>query len=269
MNNKKCPYCGFINFVTAEACRKCETMLTGDQAEQSAYDHAATYRGGVSSYTQPYKTSSGITAGKVIVAIVGSVFGLIVAGAVMGLIRSNSRVKWVEYHPEGQEITVMMPDEPTREEPTNTPLPMGSVSLHTFTSVVEGQGVAAFAYADYFGVEFEDTSKALDEGLNGLLQKSKSTLVSKNPIYYQGMPGLEFELTPPESAGIKNARGYGKLLLSGNRLHILFITATENTDLIAGKDRFLNPQIAARPQLPVFKVSPLPPIKPMPVYQPN
>jgi hypothetical protein len=205
----------------------------------------------------------------VIVAIVGSVFGIIVATVAFGVLRSHARVKWVEYHPEGQDITVMMPNEPTRDEPSHTPLPMGSVTIQSYTSLVPSQGVAAFAYADYFGIDIDNTSKALDDGLNGLLKKSNSTLVSKNPINYQGMPGLEFEISPPESAGVKNARGYGKLLLSGNRLYIVFIIASENTDLLAGKDQFLNPQIAARPQLPVFKISPLPPIKPMPVYQPN
>ena len=27
MNNKKCPNCGFINFLSDETCRKCETSL--------------------------------------------------------------------------------------------------------------------------------------------------------------------------------------------------------------------------------------------------
>jgi hypothetical protein len=272
MNNKKCPYCGFINFVDAELCRKCETNLSASEdGYQSSYNEPPTYRGGSNAYALPYPTKSGMSAGKVFACVGGLVFGAIIYTFGMGLIRGHAKVSWVEYHPDGQNITVMMPNEPTREEPEQTPLPMGSITIHSFTSVVSGQGAAIFGYADYSGIDFEDTSKALDSGLNGLVTKSKSTLVSKTPINYQGMPGLEFEVTPPASAGINNGRGYGKLLLSNNRLYILFITASENTDLLAGKDQFLNPRMmqeASRPAM--IKVPPMniPSFKPIEPYQP-
>jgi hypothetical protein len=267
MNNKKCPYCGFINFVNAEACRKCETVLTSDEAQHAYYEAPPPYRGGVNSYNQPYTTKSSLTFGKAAVCVAGLVFGAIVYTFGMSLIRGHLNVNWVEYHPDGLRMTVMMPNEPTREEPSITPVPGGSVSIHSFTSVVPGQGVAVFAYADYLGIELEDTSKALDDGLNGLVTKSKSTLVSKTPITYQGMPGLDFEVAPPASAGVKNARAYGKLLLLYNRLYVIFITASENTDLLASKDRFLNPRMveeAARPaMIKIPKIAPLQPLPPV------
>jgi hypothetical protein len=263
MNNKKCPYCGFINFMSAELCRKCETNLTApEESYETAYDQPSAYRGGVNSSAQPIK--SGFTAGKTLTCVAGLVFGAIVYTFGMGLIRGHANVNWIEYHPDGLSITVMMPNEPKREEPKATPLPTGSVSLHMFMSEVSGQGVAGFGYSDYVGVEIGDTSQALEDSLDGLVKKSNSKLVSKTPINYQGMPGLEFEVTPPESAGIKNAQGYGKILLDHNRLYILFIAASESTDLIAGKDKFLNPMLydASRPA--VIKIPPMAPIEPLP-----
>jgi len=265
MNNKKCPYCGFINFVDAEACRKCETNLSAsEEASQSSYDEPRAYRGGVNSYNSRPPVKRGFTAAQAVFCIVGLVFGGIVYRVGKGVITGHSRVNWIEYRPEGASITVMMPNEPMREEPTVTPFVGGSVSIHSFTSAVEGQGVAAFAYADYSGVELDDASRALEGGLNGLLTKSKSTLVSKNLINYQGMPGMDFEVTPPQEAGVKNARAYGKLLLSDNRLYIAFITASENTDLLAGKDKFLNPTISARPaMIKIPKIAPFQPLPPV------
>jgi len=261
MNNKKCPSCGFINFVQAEACRKCETNLTAsEEGHHTSDNERATYRGNANAYALPYPTRGGLSAGKVFACVGGLVLGAIVYNVGMGLIRGHAKVNWIEYQPDGQGITVMMPNEPRREEPIPPTLPRGSVSMHAFLSEVRGQGVAAFSYADYSGVEIDDTSQALDGALNGMMNKSNSKLVSKTPINYQGMPGLEFEFTPPESAGIKNGRGYGKIFLSNNRLYILFISASENTDLIAGKDQFLNPKIPVAPRLHVFNVPSLPSI---------
>jgi len=259
MNNKKCPYCGFINFVDAEVCRKCETnLMAEEESYQTSDNERPVYRGGVNSYRQPYQAKSAWTLGKVVACIAGLLFGgVFYTVAVRPIVWGRGGVDWIEYHPDSLPVTVMMPNVPTREEPVLTPLPSGRVSLHAFTSVVPGQGVAGFAYAEFFGVDLSDTSQALDNGLNGLLTKSNSTLVSKTKINDDGMPGLEFEVTPPESAGIKNARGYGKLFISGDRLYLLFITASENTDLLAGKDKFLNAKFEPRPTLPVYKIPPL------------
>jgi hypothetical protein len=244
MNNKKCPNCGFINFATAEACRKCETSLSewGESDQTSSYDAPPNYRGGTNAYAVPYPTKRAMSAGQVFACVGGLAFGAIVYTFGMGLIRAHANVNWIEYHPDGQSITVMMPNEPTPEKPTLPPLPAGSsVSMHMFNSEVSGKGMASFSYADYEGVELGDSSQALENGLKGLVTKSNSKLVSKALINYQGLPGMEFEVTPPESAGLKNGHGYGKILLDHNRVYVLVIAANENTHLIAGKDKFLNP----------------------------
>jgi hypothetical protein len=270
MNNKKCPNCGFINFATAEACRKCETSLSewGESDQTSSYDAPRNYRGGTNTNALPYPTKRRTTAGQIFASVAGLALAAIFYTGVTGLIRGNANVNWIEYHPAGQSITVMMPNEPTLEQPTLPPLPAGSVSMHTFTSDVSGQGAAVFGYADYAGVEIGDSSQALENGLSGLVKKSNSTLISKTPINYQGLPGLEFELTPPESAGIRNGHGYGKILLDHNRVYMLVIAAGENTALIAGKDKFLNPELNNGSRPAVISVPSIAPIQtPPPVYQ--
>ncbi|HEX5703868.1 MAG TPA: hypothetical protein VFX97_11755 [Pyrinomonadaceae bacterium] len=265
MNNKKCHYCGFINFVSAEACRKCEAVLS-ETAEQSAYDSAPTYRGGVNSYNQPYPAKSRFTLGKACACVLGLSVAVIIYTFGMGVIRGHAKVNWIEFRPDGQTFTIAMPNEPIREKMDLPPIPNGKISAHVFISEVQGQGVAGFCYADYSGVELSDTAYVLDGALNGLVTRSNSTLLSKNPTNYQGMPGLDFELTPPESAGVKNGRGFGRLLISGNRLYMFFITASEGSDLLAGKDKFLNPQIPPRP--PVWRLDPATLPSPQNFYKP-
>lgn len=270
MNNKKCPNCGFINFVDAEACRKCETSLISDEAQHAYYDAPPAYRGGVNSYNQPYPTKSGFTFGKVVACVAGLAVGAILYTMAVGLVRGRANVNWIEYHPDGLEMTIMMPDEPTRVEPVLTPTVGGTMSNHTYASVVPRQGTVIFCFVDYNGLHISDdiAARALDAELSGFVSRTHSTLISKNPITYQGMTGLEFELSPSEELGSKGARSYGKLFVSSSRLYFLSITAGSGTDLLASKDKFLNPKIHPGPLPARIKMPEIPAFKPMQPYQP-
>ena len=269
MNNKKCPYCGFINFVDAEVCRKCETSLLFDEAQHAYYEAPPPYRGGVNSYNQPYQTKSSFTVGKAVLCVAGLVFGAIVYTFGMGLIRGHTKVNWIEYHPDGLEMTVMMPNEPTRVEPVLTPMAGGSMSNHTYASVVPSQGTVVFCFIDYNGIYISDevVPQALDAELNGFASRTHSTVISKNPINYQGMSGLEFELSPSTELGAKGSRSYGKMFVNSTRLYFLSITAGDGTDLLANKDKFLSPRINDGPRPPVLKIPKIEPFKPLPPVQ--
>jgi len=272
MNNKKCPYCGFINFVTAEACRKCETnLLESEEGNHTFYTEPSAYRGGVNSYTQPYPTKSRFTLGKAVVAVAGLVVGAVVFTVGVGLIRGHARVKWIEYHPDGLEMTIMMPNEPTRIEPVLTPTAGGTMSNHTYASMVPRQGTVMFCFVDYNGIYITEdiAAEALDAELSAFVSRTHSTLISKNPINYQGMTGLEFEMSPSVELGPKGGRSYGKLFVNSNRLYFLSITAGNDTDLLAGKDKFLNPKIADGPRPAVIKIPKMPEFKPIKPYQPT
>lgn len=242
MNNKKCHYCGFINFVTAEECRKCEAVLTA-HGEPSSFDRAATYRGGSNAYATPYPTQSRFPILKVfaLVVVVVVVFGIVSRWG-LGLVRSSSKVEWIEYHPDGLPITVMMPNTPVRLEPAVTSIPGGgTISQHQYTSKVAGQGAAMFSFADVSGrwLNRADMPRYSEAALQAMLAHLNAALVSKSPIEYQGMPGLEFEIKSLDD----DERGYGKLFVSPTRMYALIIAGPEGSDLMAGKEKFLSPQI--------------------------
>ena len=245
--NQKCPYCGFINFVEAEACRKCETVLK-QLPDDSAFNDRTTYRGGVSSNRQPYKTGGGFTLGKLVLCIAGLLAGSIfyvvaIRPHVLDLFKE--KCEWTEFRPDDTQFTVTMPGKPTKVNPRTLP-ELQPVVQHSFTSEVTGQGAAAFVFFDF--AEPRDMSKSeqmLNSVLDGALKNSESTLISKKLITYYGMAGLEFECVPPLKTFEKPARGYGKVFLNSNRIYELFIAGVEDSELLAGKDRFLNPQLAA------------------------
>lgn len=269
MNNKKCSYCGFINFVNAEACRKCETSLISDEAQHAYYEAPPPYRGGVNSYNQPYPTKSSFGFGKAIVCVAGLVFGAVLVTWGLGFVRGHANVNWIEYHPDGLDITVMMPNEPTRIEPVVTPMTGGSMSNHTYASVVPSQGTVAFCFIDYTGIYIGDeiAGQALDAELDAFVSRTHSTLISKNPINYQGMTGLEFEVSPSAELGSKGSRSYGKMFVTPSRLYFLSITAGNDTDLLAGKDKFLNPKIQSGALPARLKIPKFEPLKPLPPVQ--
>ena len=249
--NKKCPYCGFINFVGAEACRKCETVLTELPHESSAYDRPPVYRGGVSSDRQPYKTGSSFTLSRLVLCIAGLLTGSIfyvvaIRPHVVGFVLTDKCV-WTEFRPAGTDLTVMMPSKPRKPDPGDlSQLQSWQRNLldHAFQSEVEGQGVAGFTFFDF--PEPQDMNKSeqlLNTAVDGTLTKTESTLISKRLITYYGMAGMEFECVPPPKTFGKPGRAYGKFFVNSNRLYTFFIVGVEDSELLAGKDKFLNPQL--------------------------
>ncbi len=240
MNNKKCHDCGFINFVTAEECRKCEAVLTSP-GEQSSYDQPQTYRG-VNAYATPYPSRSGfpILKGFAIVVVVLAVFATAWWG--VGFVRGGAKIQWSEYHPDGLPITVIMPNTPVRLEPVVTPIPGGgTISQHQYTANVPDQGGVMFSFADVSGrlINREDMPRYSEAALQALLPQLNAALVSKSPIEFQGMQGLEFEIKSLDD----DERGYGKLFVSPTRMYVLIIAGHEGTNLMAGKEQFLTPKI--------------------------
>jgi hypothetical protein len=82
------------------------------------------------------------------------------------------------------------------------------------------------------------------------------------------MTGLEFEMTPSADLGPKGGRGYGKIFLTSSRLYFLAVSTGDNMDLLASKDKFLNPKIHPGPLPARIKMPEIPPFKPMQPYQP-
>lgn len=240
MNNKKCPSCGFINFANADVCKKCEAVLAAPVDSQYNIYNDLHYGASAPVY-QPYPTRRKFP---ILKGFVISIVALAAVSTVRYTLLGRSRINWIEYHPESMDITVMMPSEPTRMEPVTTPLPTGSMTNHSFASVVTGQGSAVFCFVDYIGtgdwLSRDMMKRALDAELSDFLRRTNSQLISKKEITYGGMSGLEFETEPPDNLSPKVARSYGRMLITQTRLYFLSIAAAEGTELFAGRDKFLN-----------------------------
>ncbi len=251
MNNKKCPNCGFINFLSDETCRKCETSLDvvgnpepyGQQADGSGH--------GYQHQPQPYaaQKSNNATLIKVL-AGVGAliVFAVIAVGVVSVVLvaKSHSRIAWQEFRPGEPGLSVMMPGQPTAHEPVVTPLAIGEMKNYVYTSTVTGQGSVLFVMVVYptnLDNLKNQADKVLEGELDNMLKRSNSTLVSKSRFDEGEVRGLSFEFMPPGNIAPRVDRGFGKMYLASNRLYLLTIAAKDDSELFAGKEKFLKPTI--------------------------
>ncbi len=147
---------------------------------------------------QPSPPKSGFSVLKgVVCGGVGVIVLAIVGVLVLTTISRHRKVKWIEYRPGGLDFTVMMPSKPARLEPIVTPLVTGNMSNYRYVSAVTGQGTAVIGFVDYTGTELDmdAAAEALHAELDSLIERTNATLISKKSITYQGMPGLEFEVS--------------------------------------------------------------------------
>jgi len=252
MNNKKCPNCGFINFLSDETCRKCETSLDvvgnpetyGQQADGSGY--------GYQYQAQPYaaQKSGNATLIKVLAGVGALIVFAVIAVGVVGVVlvvKSHSRIAWQEFRPGEPGLSVMMPGAPTAHEPVVTPLAIGEMKNYMYTSTIIGQGSALFGMV-VFPTSFDDNlkiqaNKVLEAELDDMLKRTNSTLVSKSSFDEAEIRGLSFEFKPPGNVTPRVDRGFGKMYLTKNRLYFLTIVAKDDSELFAGKEKFLKPTI--------------------------
>jgi hypothetical protein len=249
MNNKKCRFCGFINFIEAEACRKCEAML-------DAPGHSAQTQPGqpAPGYTSPYNYqyqyqppayNRGISTMAKVLVVVGAVIvvsiGLTVAMAAWSY-KKHSRIAWQEFRPGEPGLSVMMPAEPTALDPIVTPTQMGEIKNYPYTAVVSGQGMTMFCIVSFpFSfVDYPRPDKVLDAELDSLMKRTNSTLISKRSLNEGETKGLAFDFQTKGNLRGEVQKGFGKLVLGGTRLYLLYIVASENSELLEGRDKFLN-----------------------------
>lgn len=236
MENKKCPNCGFINFATAQSCRKCETEL--GYVERP-------YR------VTPAKSGRRFPILKVFLCLIGAVIGYATITGGLALLKPGAKIAWQQFSPPHGGISVMMPTEPTTHEPIVTPLPIGNMTTYMYNSTVIGQGSVLYCVVSIpvtlspenprGDLPYEQLPKMLDDELDNLLTKTKSTLVSKSSVTLYSNPGLEFEIRPPGNLDLKAARGFGKLFILQNHEYLLLVTASEGSQLLSDKNIFLNP----------------------------
>jgi hypothetical protein len=160
-----------------------------------------------------------------------------------------AKVAWRDFRPAQGLFTVKMPSEPITHAPQVDHVGSYTATNHPYESLIRGQGSALYIVVDFSpalsteGVSYE---KILDAELNGLVTRTSSTLVSKRSTSVNGYPGLEFEMKPPEKLALSSPKCFGKIFMNSEHLYMMGITASETSELLAGKDDFLNPTFSYR-----------------------
>lgn len=276
MNNIKCPNCGFINFIQNEVCRKCSTGLYNayhqPQSAQQAYQPQSAYAGGAGGqyqagggmrggqyqnygqgYANPYPAGGYVSEPKsgapVLKIVLGVVGGVILLSVLLGgmMLSGKSKVKWRDFRPSGAGITVRMPSEPKAQAPIETPTQMGTMTNRIYISSVTGQGTVMFCHVEFpFTVTDFDEAKItemLDAEMKNVLKSTNSTLISKKPLTFGGYPALEFDSKIPSNVSSPAGKSTVRLYVATNKLYMLVFTAKEGSELMKGKDQFLNPTV--------------------------
>ena len=240
---KKCTNCGFINFATAEECKKCEAVLPAPDEFHNTNPVGSPYANAARAPKQSFPVDTLVFVGVVIVVIavaLSAIAGLKLRSSLLSL----RKVNWTEYHPAGLDMTVMMPNEPTKLEPVTTSLAIGSMTNQSFLSNVAGQGQAVFSVINYEdagdSIKPELESRILDAELTEFTRRTSSIPFSKNYVPFKGIVALDFVIQPPSARG---AKLYGRMFMVKNRLYFFAITAKEGSELFEGKEKFLNPDV--------------------------
>jgi|GEM_PF-5530234 len=156
MSHIKCANCGFINFVQAEFCRKCNTSLhTVFQPQQPypnqnqnygyiGYSNQQPNRGYSGGYSNQYGANNHASESKRGFPVLKSLLVLLEVLFVGAFIKGGfaligtGKVKWREFRPNGSTIIVRMPSEPKANKPIETPTQMGTMKNHIYISSVTG-----------------------------------------------------------------------------------------------------------------------------------
>jgi hypothetical protein len=263
MNSLRCDNCSFLNFATANACKRCNTPFdapAGTEENNFFGGYAATtwqpsYQT-ASDYPQPAyapqyfhtpvaplpRASKNGGTNAVLFALLGVA---VVIAAGIGLLwkfgtkpaSAKVNVGWEEYNAQDESFTIQMPGKAT-ESVQRQSTPAGEYKMH-LAMVVHNQGGAFIAaYADYPS-NFSNipAQSLLDLAAQGALNRSNATLVSKKNISLDGYPGLELEMLPP-----KNIPGGGRMVTRiywvAPRIYILFGGAEKSSETDAMLARY-------------------------------
>lgn len=238
MAGTKCQSCGLVNFGAAPACRRCGTMLDGQQQ----------FGPPMQQYGSPYgmpgpayaAASTGMPAwakvliGCLIVVVLGS--GVATSFLVMRKISPD----WKVFTPPDGSFVVTMPGTPVEqrhvEETADGPIVGFSYSMMTMTG--DEYMVMYTDLYDQLGYDPEPTS-LLDHACNGF-EQSGFKILDKKPATVQGHTAYELRLQVPPSplTGAKIARHY--LIWASPRLYQVSVATVREADLETDGTKFVD-----------------------------
>ncbi len=177
------------------------------------------------------------------------------AGALaIPILLKPASVAWRDFRPPEGMFSVQMPAEPVARDWGVEQMANGyRMTKHSYEARVRGQGSALYIVVEYLPAlpPVADTSiyeKALDAELTNIMNNTKSTLRSKEKISVNGYHGLSYQLNPPENLAMDRPFTTGKIFMNAGHLYVMQLTASESSELLVSKDRFLTPSFLSDTQ---------------------
>jgi hypothetical protein len=154
-------------------------------------------------------------------------------------------VAWRSFQPPQGNFTLQMPAETIAKETKVEQVKGITLTKYPYESKVPGQGSALYIVVEFSpALPVSETAmydKILEAELNNFIKNTNSTLLFKQPLACHGLPGLSFEVKPPENLAMEKPRMLGRIFMYADHLYVMQITATQSSELITNSIKFLDP----------------------------
>jgi hypothetical protein len=260
--NNRCSSCGFLNFATVSACKRCKTPLDEIPSAEAGHQpesYPAAWSGGYEMAAQwpqpgyqpayfpmpvaalPAKSKNGGTNALLVSLLVGA---LVVAGGIGILWKfgkaSSVNYAWQEYKADDESFTIQMPAKPMETVQTQA-TPAGNLQMHMSMAILDKGPAFMVAYADYpSSFKYVPADELLDASAQGAVTSSNSVLVSKKKISFDGHPGIEMELEPPPGKMPGGGTGLARIYWVAPRIYIIFAAGPKSAETNAALLKFVN-----------------------------
>jgi hypothetical protein len=252
MNSIRCSSCSFLNFASAETCKRCGSPLgvaNGAEWEQHGYPQPNGGAFDSQSYApyQPYYSHSSVASnsrGKGGWVVVIAILVLLAIVAVPFVMRnkktSASSMSWYDYHAPDGSFSISVPTTP-KEMNMSQPTPAGTIQMHILQAEVNKDAAGMVLYAD-----FPTTSQPPPLNLiaEQMVQKMADgnkmfTISSWRNISIGSYQGIEFDLKTSPSSPVSGSGGC-RLYWVPPRMYVMAIGGSDSVDVAAMKARFFD-----------------------------
>jgi hypothetical protein len=262
MNNLRCGNCSFLNFTSADHCKRCkarfnthpensENIFFGEDASvwQPGYQTAPCHLQptGAPQYlptpvaplphTSKYSGTNALLLTMLVVAVLMAL-GIGVLWKFGQPVQAHAG--WQEYRADDDSFTIEMPTTPLRDVQSQ-PTPAGEIKAHTMLGNMGSKGVYAVAYSDY-PVDLIDGSPdmLLDLAARGAVNNAGATMKGKKSITLDGHPGIEVEMTVPPSKVPGGGLAVCRIYWVKPRIYVILVGGHESSEVYKDRARFLD-----------------------------
>lgn len=262
MNTNRCGNCGFLNFASVSACKRCKGALDAPaEVGESQFfgGYAAEWQGGYQTapdfpqpaYASPYfptplaplpRTSKNGGTNAALMTLLGIAVLIAVGIGVLWKFGTpgSANFSWQEYKAEDGSFSVQMPTKPIETEHSQS-TPAGPMQMHIMMGDMKAQGAYVIAHMEYPpNSQSVSPDMLLDFAVQRAVSNAGATLVSKREITLDGYQGIEVEMTVPPEKAPGGGRAVCQIYLAAPRIYMLFVGGPESSEVYKNRAKFLN-----------------------------